>query len=115
MDKEFFDAYNTCNLEKQDSIYSDSIEFFHDQGGLLTSKTEIIAGTSRNICGKVTRELVENSVEVYPIKNYGAVETGMHIFHNSQDPDSKSDPVKFVVVWQHKNGRWIISKVISLH
>lgn len=68
MDKEFFDAYNNCDLEKQANICSDDIEFFHDKGGLMTSKQEIIDGTERNICGKVTRELIKGSVEVYPIK-----------------------------------------------
>ena len=36
MDKRFFHAYNNCDLETQASIYSDSIEFFHDKGGLMT-------------------------------------------------------------------------------
>lgn len=30
MDQEFFNAYNNCDLEKQASMYSDNIEFFHD-------------------------------------------------------------------------------------
>jgi hypothetical protein len=55
MDKVFFDAYNTCDLKKQESIYSDTIEFFHDKAGLINSKSEIILGTKNNICGKVTR------------------------------------------------------------
>jgi hypothetical protein len=59
MDKEFFDAYNQCDMEKQASIYSDKIEFFHDKGGLMTSKEDILDATERNICGKVTRELIE--------------------------------------------------------
>ena len=115
MDKEFFDAYNNCDLEKQASIYSDDIEFFHDKGGLMTSKEEIIEGTKRNICGKVTRELIEGSVEVYPINNYGAVQIGFHKFHNNQEPDAESLPSKFITMWYNKNGNWRMTKVISLH
>jgi hypothetical protein len=52
----------------------------------MTSKQDIIDATKRNICGKVTRELVKGSVEVYPIKNFGAIEIGLHKFHNNQEP-----------------------------
>jgi ketosteroid isomerase-like protein len=115
MDKEFFNAYNNCDLEKQASIYSDDIEFFHDKGGLITSKKELIEGTKQNICGKVTRELVEGSLEVYPINNYGAVEIGVHKFYNNQEPTAKSIPSKFITMWHHENGKWKMTKVISLH
>ena len=115
MDKEFFEAYNNCDLEKQSFIYSDNIEFFHDQGGLITSKEEIIEGTKKFICGKVTRTLIEESVEVYPIKNYGAVEIGFHSFYNNQELDAPSTPTKFIIMWQKDNEGWKITKVISLH
>jgi len=115
MDKKFFDAYNNCDLEKQASIYSDSIEFFHDKGGLMTSKEQIIEGTKNNICGKVTRELIEGSVEVYPISDYGAVQIGYHKFFNNQEPDAESIPGKFIMMWRNDNGNWKMTKVISLH
>lgn len=115
MDKVFFDAYNNCDLEKQASIYADDIEFFHDKGGLMTSKKEIIEATKRNICGKVTRELIEGSVEVYPINKYGAVQIGFHKFHNNQEPDAESTPSKFITIWNNESGNWRMTKVISLH
>ena len=115
MDKIFFGAYNNCDLETQESIYADDIEFYHDKGGLMTSKKEILDGTERNICGKVTRELVQGSIEVYPIHDYGAVQIGYHRFYNNQEPDAESKPSKFITMWHNDNGNWQISKVISLH
>lgn len=115
MDRVFFDAYNSCDLKKQDSIYADNIEFYHDKGGLMTSKQDIIDATEKNICDKVTRELVKGSIEVYPIKDYGAVEIGFHKFHNNQEPDAPSNPSKFIIIWQNTNNNWQIAKVISLH
>jgi hypothetical protein len=115
MDKAFFDAYNNCDLEKQALIYSNNIEFFHDKGGLMTSKKEIIEGTKRNICGKVTRELIDGSLEVYPINNYGAVQIGFHKFYNNQEPNTESIPSKFITMWHNENGDWKMAKVISLH
>ncbi len=100
MDKAFFNAYNTCDLEKQSSIYSENIEFFNDKRGLMTSKEELLAGTKNNICGKVTRTLIEGSIEVYPINGYGAVEIGYHKFYNNQEPDAPSYPSKFIIMWK---------------
>lgn len=115
MDKVFFDAYNSCDLKKQESIYSDTIEFFHDKAGLINSKSEIIEGTKNNICGKVTRYIIPGSIEVYPINNYGAIEIGFHRFYNNQEPDAESLPSKFIIVWKKENENWTITKVISLH
>ena len=114
-DKEYFDAYNTCDMKKQASLYSEDLEFFHDKGGLSTSKQEILASIERNICGKVTRTLIEGSIEVYPIKDYGAIEIGYHKFYNNQEPNAKSKPSKFIMVWKNEGEKWLISKVISLH
>ena len=86
LDHIFFEAYNTCNfnLDKYGSFFSENIEFYHDKGGLMTSKKDLISATQKNICGKVTRELVKGSIEVYPIKDFGAIEIGLHKFHNNQ-------------------------------
>ena len=115
MDRIFFDTYNSCDIEKQKEIYSDDIEFFHDKGGLSTSKSDILESTKKNICGKVTRTLVKGSIEVYPIHDYGAVEIGYHKFFNNQEPDAPSNPSKFIIIWKNDKELWKITKVISLH
>jgi hypothetical protein len=118
LDSLFFGAYNTCNinLDKYGLFFSDNIEFYHDQGGLMTSKQDIIDATKRNICGKVTRELVKGSIEVYPIKGLGAVEIGLHKFHNNQEPAGTTSKVgRFIIVWENKNNEWKIRRVVSLH
>ena len=115
LDSIFFHAYNTCDLDKQAAMYADSIEFYHDRGGLSTSKKEIMASIKNNICGKVTRELIKGSVEVYPIKGYGAVEMGWHRFHNNQEPNAPSKPGKFIIIWKQTGEQWQISRVVSLH
>ncbi|MBA3683107.1 MAG: nuclear transport factor 2 family protein [Bacteroidetes bacterium] len=115
LDSVFFHAYNTCDIATQEKFYSDSIEFYHDKGGLSSSKKELIEGTKKFICGKVTRELVKGSIEVSPIPRYGAVELGSHIFHNNKEKNSTPHSSKFVIIWRNKNGKWSITRVISLH
>jgi hypothetical protein len=72
-----------------------------------------------NLCGetsnRVRRELVKGSLEVHPINNYGAVQTGEHRFYLTQKGQKeKLDGVgKFVVLWRKEGGEWRISRVIS--
>lgn len=115
LDDIFFTAYNTCDLEKQSELMSEDLEFYHDQGGLSTSKEEIMTALENNICGKVTRELVEGSIEVHEIPGFGAVQMGMHKFHNSQEPNAISKASKFVTIWKRDDDDWKITRVISLH
>ena len=111
LDKELFDAYNTCNIEKLGTLVTDDLEFYHDKTGLAVGKQVFLDAIKKNICGKVTRELVQGSLEVYPLHGYGAVEIGVHRFHHPGDSDVGE--AKFVQLWQYKDGAWKISRVIS--
>lgn len=116
MDSSFFQAYNNCDLDKQAAIYSDDIEFYHDKGGIMTVKQEILDSTKKHVCGKVTRELVEGSIEIYPIKDFGAIEIGLHKFHNNTEKEGTvSHASKFIIFWKNDNTNWTITKVVSLH
>jgi hypothetical protein len=115
MDSVYFNAYNTCDMDKQAAIYADTIEFYHDGSGLETSKKKLLAAIKENICGKVTRVLVKGSIEVYRIPDFGAVEIGLHRFINHAENNNVSRPDKFIIIWQQSNDKWQITRVISLH
>jgi len=103
-------------MDVMTAMFAEDIEFYHDKGGLSTSKTDILNAIRQNICNKVTREIVKGSIEVYSIKGYGAVQMGQHRFYNKlEDPTVPSRPGKFVTTWQNKNGQWQMSRIISLH
>ena len=113
-DSELFDSYNRCDLDKFSSFFVDDVEFYHDQGGVTLGKAKLVESLKKNICGKVSRELVSGSVQVYPMKGYGAVQMGSHRFHHPGREDT--EPVgeaKFIHLWQYKNGAWRITRVIS--
>jgi len=115
LDSILFDAYDKCKLDVSEAMYSDSIEFYHDRGGLMTSKKQLIEALRDNICGKVTRRLVPGSIEVYPIGNWGAIEFGRHGFDNKLEPNAPKSNARFVIIWQRKDDKWIVSRVVSLH
>ena len=108
-------AYNHCRADIMNDVISEDLEFYHDRGGVVTSKEVIMEALKKNICNKVTRELKQGSIEVYEIPGYGAVEMGQHGFHNVAEPDEKIHFSKFVHLWKRENKRWRITRVISLH
>jgi ketosteroid isomerase-like protein len=114
LDAALFDAYNRCDLEKFASFIADDVEFYHDQGGVTLGKQSLTDSVKKNICGRVTRELVPGSLQVYHMSGYGAVEMGVHRFHHPGHDDT--EPVgeaKFIHLWQYKDGAWKITRVIS--
>jgi ketosteroid isomerase-like protein len=114
LDTQLFDAYNHCDLDKFGSLIADDIEFYHDKTGLSRGRPSLVEGIRNNICGKVTRELVPGTLEVYPIANYGAVEIGIHRFHHPghEEPGSAGE-AKFIHLWQNQDGAWKVTRVIS--
>ena len=115
LDAAYFTAYNTCDMQTQADLLAEDLEFYHDQGGLSRSKAQILESIQANICGKVTRTIVEGSLEVHEIKGFGAVALGLHQFHNAEEPDAEPHPSRFVTVWRQAEGAWEMYRIISLH
>jgi ketosteroid isomerase-like protein len=114
LDKELFDAYNTCNIERLGTLVTDDLEFYHDKTGLAVGKPTFLDSIKKNICGKVTRQLVAGTLEVHPLHGYGAMEIGTHRFYHpgAQGHDDVGE-AKFVILWQYKDGAWKVSRTIS--
>jgi len=115
MDSVFFDAFNRCDVEKSRSMFTEDLEFYHDKGGLtnfsqnLKSILSRCSGTTR-----IRRELDKESLEVYPIRDYGAIEIGRHRFFSNDGTGEKPEGVfRFVHIWRFENGKWKIARVIS--
>jgi Domain of unknown function (DUF4440) len=115
LDDAVFDAYNRCDLDKFGTFFTDDLEFYHDRTGLTRSRQSTIEALKKNICGKVRREIIPGTLQVYPIRGYGALQMGTHRFC---DPKSGkcgegSGTAKFIHLWQNKDGEWKITRVIS--
>lgn len=119
MDAAMFAAYNRCEIDKVGTFFAEDLEFYHEKGGLTLTRDAVLALMKKNLCGadsnRVRRVLVEGSMEVRPINNYGAVQTGEHRFYLTQKGQTeKLDGIgKFVMLWREKDGEWKISRVIS--
>ncbi len=119
LDAALFEAYNACDIDKVGTFFTEDLEFYHEKGGLTLSRQGSLEIMRKNLCGegsnRVRRELVKGSLEVRPIGDYSAVQTGEHRFYLTQKGQKeKLDGVgKFVMLWRNKGGEWRASRVIS--
>ena len=114
LDAGLFDAYNKCDLEKFATYFTENVEFYHDQGGVTLGRAALTESVKKNICGKVTRELVPGTLQVFYMKGYGAIEMGVHRFHHPGQEDTEGvGEGRFVHLWQYKDGAWKITRVLS--
>lgn len=121
MDSLYFLAQNQCNLDKYASYLSEDFEFFHDKGGFTASKDDEMKGMAI-FCGKeqrsrqpLRRELVNGSLKVYPMDNYGALEFCDHVFY-LQINDGTEKVVgsgKMTALWKLINNEWKLTRIIS--
>lgn len=119
LDAGLFDAYNRCDIDKVGTFFTDDLEFYHEKGGLTVTRDASLAVMRKNLCPgdgyRVRRELVAASMEVRPIHNYGAVQTGEHRFYLTQKGKKEAlDGVcKFVMLWRRTEGGWKAARVVS--
>jgi len=114
MDSIIFDAFNHQDMGKFKPLFTKDLEWFQDNGGLIPYKTvfENFGNTFKKPF-KLTRELVPGTLEVHPIKDYGAIETGVHRFRHIENGKEETGTFKFLMIWQKKGGLWRISRVVS--
>lgn len=116
LDSAVFDAFNRCSepgqLAKHASYFSEDVEFYHDTGGVTWSRDEMLANTKKNVCGHFRRELVPGTLEVFPIKGFGAIAQGSHRF--CQFATGKCEGLAdFTIIWREQAGIWQITRVLS--
>lgn len=114
MDSVMFNAFNTQNMDKFKPLFTEDLEWYQDNGGLIPYKTvfENFDNTFKKDY-KLTRQLVKGSLEVHPIKDYGAIEIGVHQFRHIENGKEEIGTFKFLMIWRKKDGHWQISRVIS--
>jgi hypothetical protein len=114
MDSLFFGDYNAQNLEKLKTWFSRDLEWYQDNGGLLDYQTVV-----NNFDGifkkdyRLTRTLVKGSMEVHPIKDFGAIETGSHQFRHMENGKEEIGTFKFLMIWKKGEKGWQVSRVVS--
>jgi Domain of unknown function (DUF4440) len=123
-DAEFFKAFfDTCDIETVRRYVADDFEMFHDKGGRVSTSGADFVKAAQDKCKRQeegvdflsTRKLVPETMKVYPLNNYGAIETGTHRFYAIQKgkPDRLTETAQFTQVWKEENGQWRLARVLS--
>ena len=115
-DKTMFDAFNERDLAKFVSFFAEDLEFYQDLTG-LTNYRQNVETFKTNFAKsiRIRRELDLKSLEIYPLKDYGAMEIGTNRFYTIEpgQMEKLTAEVKFVHIWQKKHGVWKITRIIS--
>jgi ketosteroid isomerase-like protein len=121
MDSLYFSAQNECDLEKYASYLSEDFEFFHDKGGFTASKDDEMEGMSI-FCGEeqrsrqpLRRELIDSTLRVFPMDNYGALAFCSHVFYLKINDGSEKlvGSGRMTALWKRINKEWRLTRIIS--
>jgi hypothetical protein len=113
-DSLLFAAFNARDLEKMKAYFSIDLEVYQDNTGVRSFEETIAA--FQGLFEKdyvLTRELEAGTMEVYPIKDFGAIETGKHTFSHIENGKLEEATFKFVHIWEKKDGGWKITRLIT--
>ena len=114
MDSTMFAAFNARDLAKLQTFFAPDLEFYQDNEGLAN-----YAATMKDFREmlrqptQIRRTLVPGSLEVYPIKNYGAIEVGSHRFCHTENGKEECGTFKFLHVWRKTGLKWQLSRIVS--
>lgn len=114
MDSVLFNAFNNRDTATFKNLFTADLEFYHDNGGLTNYEHTIQSLRSTTISkSDLRRDLISGSLEVYPVKDYGAIQIGSHSFCHTENGKPDCGTFKFVHIWKKKEGEWKISRVVS--
>ena len=115
--------FDDCDPEALKGMVTDDFEFYHDKWGQIARSREEFVKSIRGMCErqragtdfKGRRVLLKESLEVFPMKGYGAIESGRHDFFKVEPgkPDVPTEHARFTHLWKLDNGRWLLARVLS--
>ena len=114
LDDQMFDAYNAHDTDRLMAAFATDLEFYHDTGGLL-GLAQVRSGFANVFAHyeDIRRDLVVGSLEVYPIKDYGAIEVGAHRFCHTENGAPDCGTFRFMQIWRLKDKVWQVTREVS--
>lgn len=116
LDAQVFGAFNAGDVGRLMGWFADDLEFFDDgdSGGPKTyaEVKESFGRVFKNV-PDLKRELVPGTLEVYPLKGYGAIEVGEQRFCHEENGKPDCGVTKFSMVWRQSGETWKLARVLS--
>jgi ketosteroid isomerase-like protein len=109
-----FNAFNARDLDRLMNYFDNSLELYQDNTGVRNfDQTKQAFGGLFKMSYALNRKLIPGTMEVYPIKDYGAIETGQHIFSHVENGQVQAFTYKFMQIWQKKDGVWRVTREVT--
>ena len=114
LDSAQFAAFNSRNLDQLMSYFDNSLEFYQDNTGVRNwdQVHQAFDGVFK-MSYVLTRKLVPGSMQVYPIKDFGAIETAKHTFSHIENGQLQVGTFTYMQIWREKDGVWKVVREIS--
>ncbi|WP_299003987.1 nuclear transport factor 2 family protein [uncultured Caulobacter sp.] len=123
-DTALFDLmFAQCDPAALAATVTDDMEFYHDKGGAM-DRQAFIADYAKSCAAKRApdawrsrRELVPETLKVYAIPGFGAVEEGTHLFYErkGEGPERLAGKARFSILWKlGADGQWRMARTFSI-
>lgn len=117
----FSTAQKDCDLETYEYFLAEDFEYFHDKAGFTESKEKemadmaIFCGEEQRARQPLRRELIKNTLKVYPMDNYGALEFCDHVFYLQINDGTEKiiGSGKMTALWKFIGKEWKVARIIS--
>lgn len=116
--------FERCDPPALTALLTADFEFYHDKGGAMFGRQAFIDDYARSCrerqapdAWRSRRALVGETLRVYPVPGYGAVEEGSHLFHERRGggPENLTGRARFSIVWKlDADGAWRAARVLSV-
>ncbi len=114
MDSLLFQAFNSKDMNSLKKYFTTDLEIYQDNTGVRNYEEamDAFAGLFKQNY-TLTRELVKGSMEVYAVKDFGAIQSGTHRFCHIENGKLDCGTFKFMHVWQKTAAGWKIKRLIT--
>ncbi len=114
-------GYNQVDTAQVKLLTAEDFEMYHDKQGILSPKKKFVSAMKSlgDMNYKATRELVEGSLEVFPLRRngeiYGAIENAVSKFYGKEEgkPKYLTSTSKVSILWLKENNQWLMKRVFS--
>ena len=110
-------AYNGEDVDGFTSFLADDVEVFHDRFSAMQGRQAVRSSLASVFerPGRVRRELVPGSLEVYPLADSAAVQlSDNHFYEVAPDGSERLARIaKLIVFWRFAEGQWTAFKLAS--
>lgn len=113
-DNAMFTAFNQCDVSAIAAFFSKELEFYHDVTGLKGFEENMMA--TKELCARdlgLKRTRVEDSLQIFPVKNFGAIQVGRHTFCHDVGGKQDCGTFDFTHIWKQTDSGWKLHRVIS--